>query len=62
MQGRYQAWWHMSIITALGRPRQENHKFKASTGYIETLPQRGKQTKKYRKDKSIVFFPHISTK
>jgi hypothetical protein len=27
-------WWCMSIIPALGRLRQEDHKFKVSLGYI----------------------------
>jgi hypothetical protein len=27
-------WWHTSVISALGRLRQEDHKFKASLGYI----------------------------
>jgi hypothetical protein len=26
-------WWHLPVILALGRHRQEGHKFKASQGY-----------------------------
>jgi hypothetical protein len=29
-----QACWHISIIPALGRLRQEDHKFKVTSGYI----------------------------
>jgi hypothetical protein len=29
-----QAWWHTTVISALGRLRQENHKSEASLGYI----------------------------
>lgn len=31
----YQAWWHMTIIPALGGLRQKDQKFIASLGYIE---------------------------
>jgi hypothetical protein len=27
-------WWYTHVITALGRLRQEDHKFQASLGYI----------------------------
>jgi hypothetical protein len=28
------AWWNLPVTLALGRLRQEGHKFKASLGYI----------------------------
>jgi hypothetical protein len=28
-----QAWWHMPVIPALGRLRQEDHEFEAILGY-----------------------------
>jgi hypothetical protein len=34
---RSQACWHMPVIPTLGRLRQEDHKFKASLGYIARL-------------------------
>jgi hypothetical protein len=33
----YQVWWHMNIIPASGRLRQDNHKFAASLGYRKIL-------------------------
>jgi hypothetical protein len=37
-------WWHMPVIPALGRLRQENCEFKVSLSYIEseTLSQKAK--------------------
>lgn len=32
-----QEWWHTPIISALGRQRQDNQKFKAILGYILSL-------------------------
>jgi hypothetical protein len=32
--GKGRAWWYTPVIPALGRKRQENHKFKASLGNI----------------------------
>jgi hypothetical protein len=29
-------WWHTSVISALGRLRQEDHEFEASLSYIVT--------------------------
>jgi hypothetical protein len=29
------AWWYASIISALGKLRQEDHKFETSLGYVE---------------------------
>jgi hypothetical protein len=29
-------WWYTPIIPTLGRPRQEDHKLKASLSYIAT--------------------------
>jgi hypothetical protein len=34
------AWWCMPVIPALGKLRQENHEFKVSLSYIETLTQK----------------------
>jgi hypothetical protein len=31
-----QAWWYTSVISALGRLRQEDHQFEANLGYIAT--------------------------
>jgi hypothetical protein len=33
-QGSRQAWWHIPVILAFKRPRQEDHEFEASLGYI----------------------------
>jgi hypothetical protein len=30
-------WWHISVIPALGRLRQENSEFKSNLGYIVSL-------------------------
>jgi hypothetical protein len=40
-----QAWWHTSVIPALGRPKQEDCEFEVSLGYIvsETLSQKKKK-------------------
>jgi hypothetical protein len=35
-QEEFWAWWHISVILALRRWRQEDCKFKASLGYIVT--------------------------
>jgi hypothetical protein len=35
----------MPVIPLLGKQRQEDHKFKASLGYIDTLSQKQKNNK-----------------
>jgi hypothetical protein len=46
-----QTWWHMPIIPALGRLKQEDHKFEASLGYIVRSCLKKKKNK--RKGKTI---------
>jgi hypothetical protein len=41
-----QVWWHMIVIIALGRQRQENHEFKSSLGYIGGLCLKNKMKQK----------------
>jgi hypothetical protein len=36
-----QVWWHTAVIPALGRLRQENHKFEASWVTQQVLRSRG---------------------
>jgi hypothetical protein len=41
-----QEWWYMPVISTLGRKRQEDHKFKASLGYVvEPCLKKPNQTK-----------------
>jgi hypothetical protein len=49
-------WWCMPIISALGRLSQEDHKFKASSGYTVKLAQKkneGRRERKKRKENVV---------
>jgi hypothetical protein len=49
-----QVWWHTPIIPALGRPRQEDYKFKASLGYrAKSFLKNKHNSKKFKKNKNF---------
>jgi hypothetical protein len=39
-------WCHTPIVSAPGRLRQKDHKFKVSLGHSETLPEKNKEIRK----------------
>ena len=46
-------WWHIHVISALQRLRQENHKFEANQGYtIKPYLKKKKKKKKKKKAKN----------
>jgi hypothetical protein len=44
-ENKSQVWWGMPITSAAGRLRQEDCKFKATLGYVETLSQKKDEEK-----------------
>jgi hypothetical protein len=48
LENSSQVWWYTHIIPALGRWRQEDHKFKANLGYIVRPCLKPKKKKKKR--------------
>jgi hypothetical protein len=44
-------WWHIPVIPALGKPREEDHKFKASLGSIMTCKKNN-----FKKVRGILVF------
>lgn len=41
MEKKGREWWHRPVILALGKPRQEDHKFKVSLGNSGGSEKRG---------------------